>query len=179
MASDAPDYQRVVVLVASALLDAPDWEEVVVGPGGTPIGSALKTVSTGLGSPTGIAPGASISQTFEPSLGGTSIGFMVVSLTTPTTSGTYLVRARPYIVGTGVMYYSYNYVTGSIYVPVGAAAGSDLTLVVPWTVVGGAGGEDVYGVTVWNDATSPDTVSYGASAQAGVAYLCGAEMVGT
>jgi hypothetical protein len=179
MASDAPDYQRVVVLVASGLLDAPDWEEVVVGPGGTPIGSALKINSSGLGGLANIAPGASISQSFTPPLGGTSIGFMVVSLTTPTTSGTYLVRARPYIVGSGVMYYSYNYVTGSIYVPVGAAAGLDLTLIVPWTVIGGVASTDTYGVTVYNDATSPDVVKYGSSAQAGVAYLCGAEMVGT
>ena len=37
MASDAPDYQRVVVLEVSAMSDANDWEEVVVGPGGTPI----------------------------------------------------------------------------------------------------------------------------------------------
>jgi hypothetical protein len=179
MASDAPDYQRVVVLEVSAMSDAPDWEEVVVGPGGTPIGSALKINSSGLGGLANIAPGASISQPFTPPLGGTSIGFMVVSLTTGATSGTYLVRAKPYISGTGVMYYSYNYVTGTIYVPVGAGGGSDLTLIVPWTVTGGAGGEDVYGVTVWNDATSPDVVKYGSSAQAGVAYLCGAEMVGT
>jgi hypothetical protein len=77
------------------------------------------------------------------------------------------------------MYYSYNYVTGSIYVPVGAAAGLDLTLIVPWTVIGGVASTDTYGVTVYNDATSPDVVKYGSSAQAGVAYLCGAEMVGT
>jgi hypothetical protein len=178
MASDAPDYQRVVVLEVSAMSDAPDWEEVVVGPGGEPVGSNFSVLSTGLGGLSNIAPGASISQTFEPSLGGTTIGFMVVSLTTPTTSGTYLVRAKPYITGTGVMLYGYNYVTGTIYVPVGAAAGSDLTLIVPWTVTGGAGGEDVYGVTVWNDATSPDVVKYGSSAQAGVAYLCGAVMGG-
>jgi hypothetical protein len=50
---------------------------------------------------------------------------------------------------------------------------------VPWTVIGGVASTDTYGVTVYNDATSPDVVKYGSSAQAGVAYLCGAEMVGT
>ena len=43
MASDAPDYQRVVVLEASAMSDAPDWQEVIVGPGGLPLGGSTPT----------------------------------------------------------------------------------------------------------------------------------------
>ena len=43
MASDAPDYQRVVVLEASAMSDAPDWQEVVVGPGGVAVGGGTPT----------------------------------------------------------------------------------------------------------------------------------------
>lgn len=178
MASDAPDYQRVVVLVASALLDAPDWEEVVVGPGGTPIGFTLGTDSSGLGGATGISPGTDIQHTFQPPLGGTTIGFMVVSLTTATTPGTYRVRAQPYLVGPGAMAYSYNWVTGTLTVPAGATAGSDITLIVPWTVVGATGGNTQYGVTIWNDASSPDLVYYGDSSQAGIANLCGADMAG-
>ena len=39
MASDAPDWQRVVNVAAGpALTDAPDWEHVVVGPGGSAVG---------------------------------------------------------------------------------------------------------------------------------------------
>lgn len=38
MSNDAPDYERVVVLSASAMSDAPDWQQVITGPGGTPVG---------------------------------------------------------------------------------------------------------------------------------------------
>lgn len=36
--SDAPDYEHVINTEASALSDAPDWQDVAVEPGGGPIG---------------------------------------------------------------------------------------------------------------------------------------------
>lgn len=35
---DSPDYQNVVTLSSGPVSDAPDWQEVIVGPGGAPIG---------------------------------------------------------------------------------------------------------------------------------------------
>ena len=40
MPNDAPDYQRVLNTTTTAMSDAPDWEEVAVGPGGGAIGTA-------------------------------------------------------------------------------------------------------------------------------------------
>ncbi|WP_343576730.1 hypothetical protein [Mycobacterium sp.] len=43
---DAPDYQKVVTTVtATGPVDAPDWERVVVGPGGKPVGGGGSTAS--------------------------------------------------------------------------------------------------------------------------------------
>lgn len=41
--TDAPDWQRVVVTVASGGVtqDAPDWQNTIVAPGGTPVGGSL------------------------------------------------------------------------------------------------------------------------------------------
>jgi hypothetical protein len=76
------------------------------------------------------------------------------------------------------MFYSYQFVTGAAYVPEGATIGADITLIVPWVVIGGIGGTSVYGVVVSNDISSPADVEFGVSSQVGLGHLGGAVMAG-
>jgi hypothetical protein len=57
--SDAPDWQKVVTLVASPMSDSPDWQTTVVGPGGTPVGGLNPNTTVGVGPTQVLAPGAS------------------------------------------------------------------------------------------------------------------------
>src|ERR1039457_1120521 len=48
---DSPDWQETIQVVPSADLDAPDWQVVAVGPGGTPIGPSGPGVPATFGTP--------------------------------------------------------------------------------------------------------------------------------
>lgn len=54
MASDAPDWQKVIVIVSGGTVtDAPDWERVVTGPGGGFVGGYASMTGTGATNPAG------------------------------------------------------------------------------------------------------------------------------
>lgn len=62
MASGAPDWERIVTIVADVEMGvgAPDWVRIVVGPGGVPIGGGgLTYVTTSATQNADVAPGTS------------------------------------------------------------------------------------------------------------------------